>query len=494
MSMQESGTVADGPMRKNAQSGIAMVVVALARFMVVLDGTIMIVALPSIDRSLHMSTANLNWVLNAYALTFGGLMLVAGRVGDALGRKNVFRFGLIVFGVASLVGGLSTSGTALILARAMQGIGAAVATPGALSLLVSTFPEGEKRTKALGVYGAATGLAALMGLLLGGLLTSYANWRWVLFVNIPVVVAIIIGLGVLKEGERDRVKVDLPGAITSTLGIGSLIFAVNRVADHGWGDTTVIAFLVAGAVLLAAFALIQIKSRVPMIPREVMNDPGRLAANIVTFLYYSGSVATYFFLTLFYQQVLGYSALKTSLMYLPLVVGFGLAAGIAPKLKAIASEKLALSAGLAVIAGGSVIFSFITPHSSILAFVLPASLLTGIGLGVTAVISTGIGVRGIDDSEAGIGAALLTASSQVGSALGLAVIATVATTATRHAARMSSMKDALTSGYSAGFLTAAGLYAVCIIISLAVIKPMKQQSPSNSSKLDESSGLGATTS
>jgi EmrB/QacA subfamily drug resistance transporter len=467
-----------------------MVVVALARFMVVLDGTIMIVALPSIDRSLHMSAASLNWVLNAYALTFGGLMLVAGRVGDALGRKNVFRFGLTVFGVASLVGGLSTSGTTLILARAVQGIGAAAATPGALSLLVSTFPDGQKRTKALGVYGAATGLASLMGLLLGGVLTTYANWRWVLFVNIPVVVAIIIGLDVLKEGERDRAKVDLPGAITSTLGIGSLIFAVNRVADHGWGDTVVVGLLVAGVVLLAAFSLIQIKSKVPMIPREVMNDPGRLAANIVTFLYYSGSVATFFFLTLFYQQVLGYSALRTSLMYLPLVIGFGLAAGIAPKLKAMASERLALSAGLAVVAGGSVIFSFITPHSSIVAFVLPASLLTGIGLGVTAVISTGIGVRGIDDSEAGIGSALLTAFSQVGSALGLAVIATVATTATRHAARMSSMKDALTSGYSAGFLTAAGLSAVCIIISLAAIKPMKQQPPSNSSKLEESSDLG----
>jgi MFS family permease len=258
MSMQESGTAADGPIQKNTQAGIAMVVVALARFMVVLDGTIMIVALPSIDRSLHMSPANLNWILNADALTFGGLMLVAGRVGDALGRKNVFRFGLIMFGVASLAGGLSTTGTALILARAVQGIGAAVATPGALSLLVSTFPEGEKRTKALGVYGAATGLAALMGLLLGGLLTTYANWRWVLFVNIPVVLAITIGVGALKEGERDRVKVDLPGAITSTLGIGALIFAVNRVADHGWGDTTVIALLVAGAVLLAAFALIQI--------------------------------------------------------------------------------------------------------------------------------------------------------------------------------------------------------------------------------------------
>jgi EmrB/QacA subfamily drug resistance transporter len=480
MSKQEIGVLAETDSPKSAQAGIAMAIIALARFMVVLDGTIMIVALPSIDRSLHVSATNLNWVLNAYALTFGGLMLVAGRVDDVLGRKKVFRFGLIVFGVASALGGLSTTGMALILARALQGVGAAIATPGALSLLVSTFRAEDQRTKALGVYGAATGMASVLGLLLGGLLTTYASWRWVLFVNIPVVLVILIGIGVLVEGEPDRVEIDLPGAVTATLGVGSLIFAINRIGDRGWGDAAVIALLFTAAVLLAAFAVIQAKSRAPLIPREVLADPGRVAGNVVTFIFYSGMIATYFFLTLFFQQVLGYSALKTGLMYLPLAVGFGISAGgLAPQLMARTSEKVALSTGLAIGAAGSAALSFITPHSSILAFVIPVFLASGIGMGLTAVASTGIGVRGIDHSEAGIGSALLTASGQVGSALGLAVLATVATTATSHAARMSTMKDALTSGYSAGFLAATGLYVVCIVITLTMVKPMAQSPDAN---------------
>ncbi|WP_405484890.1 MFS transporter [Nocardia sp. NBC_00511] len=472
MSDQRSETTLTGSSAGSAQATVAMVIIALARFMVVLDGTIMIVSLPSIDRSLHISAADLNWVLNAYALTFGGFLLVAGRVGDALGRKNVFRAGLILFGVASLFGGLSGSGTELIIARAVQGIGAAIATPGALSLLVSTFPDEKRRTRALGIYGAATGLAALMGLLLGGVLTTYANWRWVLFVNIPVVLAILVGLGVLREGARVRIKIDLPGAVSSTLGIGALVYAVDRAGDRGWGNTFTIVFLLVGVALLAVFAVVQRVSAEPMIPRQVIADPGRIGANIVTFLYYSGSVATYFFLTLNCQQVLNYSAIRTGLVFLPLAIGFGIAAGIAPQLKARTSERAALSIGLGIVALGSVMFSLLTPHSSIWTLVFPASVATGIGLGITAVISTGIGVRGIDDSEAGVGSALLTASSQVGSALGLAVLATIATTATRHAAAMTSPKDALTEGYSAGFLAAAGLYVLCIIIALVVIKPM----------------------
>jgi EmrB/QacA subfamily drug resistance transporter len=466
-------TAIGAPPTPDRKLGVAMLVIALARFMVVLDGTIMIVALPSIDRSLHMSATNLNWVLNAYSLTFGGLMLVAGRIGDVLGRKNVFRFGLILFGLASLLGGLSPTGTALILCRGFQGIGAAIATPGALSLLVNTFPAGQPRTKALGVYGAATGLASVLGLLLGGVLTTYAGWRWVLFVNVPVVLAILAGVNVLNEVELERIKIDLPGAITATLGIGSLVFAVNRVGDHGWDDSAVIACLIAAAVLLVAFVLIQRSSKEPMIPRGVLNEPGRAAANIVTFISYAGMIATYYFLTLYMQQVLGYSALRTGLMYLPLAIGFGIAAGgIGPQLLSKVPEKMALSIGLVVAASGTALFSFITPGSNIFALVFPASLVTGLGLGITVVVGTSIGVRGIDNSEAGIGSALLTASGQVGGALGLAILATVAASTTTHAARMSTMKDALTTGYSAGFLAATALYAISLIITLTMIKPM----------------------
>lgn len=470
------GTVAAPPL-PDRKLGIATFVIALARFMVVLDGTIMIVAIPSIDRSLHMTASNLAWVINSYSLTFGGLMLVAGRVGDVLGRKNVFRFGLALFGLASLLGGLSPNGTALILFRGLEGIGAAIATPGALSLLVTTFPAGEPRTKALGLYGAATGMASVMGLLLGGVLTTYAGWRWVLFVNVPIVIVLILGVGVLAEGDLDRVKIDIPGAITATLGVGSLVFAVNRVGEHGWTDGIVIGCLALAAVLLIAFVFIQRASRSPMIPPGVLNERGRAGANIVTFVTAAGMFATYYFLTLYMQQVLGYSALRTGLMYLPFAVGFGIAAGgVGPQLLNRLSERVALSIPLVVAAGGMVWFSFMTVHSSIFAILIPASLVTGIGLGATAVVSTSIGVRGIDNSEAGIGSSLLTAGGQVGGALGLAVLATIATSVTlQDSSKGKGLNDALTHGYTVAFLVAAGLYVLSLIIGLITVRPLAQQ-------------------
>jgi EmrB/QacA subfamily drug resistance transporter len=457
--------------------GIATLIIALARFMVVLDGTIMIVAIPSIERSLHMTATNLNWVLNAYSLTFGGFMLVAGRVGDVLGRKNVFRVGLIVFGVASLLGGLAPTGPTLIVFRALQGVGAAIATPGALSLLVSTFPEGEPRTKALGVYGGATGLASVAGLILGGVLTTFLGWRWVLFVNVPVTIAILLGVSVLSEGRLDRVRIDIPGAITATLGVGALVFAVNRVGQTSWADPIVLGCLIAAVVLLAAFVIIQRNSNAPMIPKGVLNEPGRIGANIVTLILYAGMFSTYYFLTLFMQQVLHYSALRTGLMYLPFAVGYGIAAGgVGPQLLTKASEKVALSVSLLIAAGGTFWFTFITPETSIFAVLIPASIVTGIGLGATTVVATSIGVRGIDHSEAGIGSALLTAGGQIGGALGLAVLVTVAATATSNVARGTSVGDALTSGYSMAFLVAFGLYLASFVITLFTVRPLARQS------------------
>ncbi|MGW5349269.1 MFS transporter [Streptomyces sp. NPDC004031] len=479
---QYEGATADPPVdaaapapEAGARLGVATMVIALARFMVVLDGTIMIVALPSIQKALKISPGNLNWVINGYSLTFGGLLLVAGRVGDVYGRKKVFTVGLVLFGLASLAGGLAPNGGSLIAFRLIQGVGAAVATPGALSLLVATFPEGKPRTKALGIYGGVTGLASVLGLVLGGVLTTYASWRWVLLVNVPVVVAIIFGLNALNEGEpARRTRIDIPGAIAATLGAGSLVFGVNRVSDHGWSDATVIACLIAAGVLLAAFAVIQRTSAEPMIPREVLSDRGRTGANVVTLLMSTGSFATYYFLTLYMQQVLDYSALRTGLMYLPLAVGFGIAAGgVGPVLMARAPERIALSLALAIAAAGSGWFAFLTKDSNVWAMVMPASLVTGIGLGATTVVATTIGVRGIDSSEAGIGSSLLTASSQIGGALGLAGLATVAATTTRHAAAGTSLPDALVNGYTAGFKVAVGLYVVGILVALLTVKPFK---------------------
>ncbi|MFG1805625.1 MFS transporter [Streptomyces sp. NPDC049040] len=466
------GDVVEDPGRDRG-FGVAAWVIAFARFMVVLDGTIMIVALPSIQESLKISLSHLNWVVNAYSLTFGGLLLVAGRIGDIHGRKKVFSAGLVLFGAASLAGGLAPDGGTLIAFRAVQGVGAALATPGALSLLVATFPEGKPRTRALGLYGGMTGLASVVGLVLGGVLTTYAGWRWVLLVNVPVVIGVLLGLRALDEGEpAERTTIDIPGAITATLGAGSLVYAVERVGEHGWGDGVVIGCLVASAVLLAHFAIVQCTGGNPMIPREVLSDRGRVGANLVTLLMSTGSFATYFFLTLYLQQVLGYSALRTGLMYLPLAVGFGIAAGgVGPQLLARTSEKAALSLALALAAAGTGWFCFLTADSGVYALVMPASLVTGVGLGATTVVATGIGVRGIDSSEAGIGSALLTAGSQIGGALGLAGLATVAATTTRHAAAGTSTADALVHGYTAGFRVAVGLYLLGIVVCLLTVRP-----------------------
>src|SRR6266566_3212444 len=232
--------------------GLALLVIATAQLMLVLDDTIVNVALPSMQRSLHLATPHLNWVISFYALAFGGLLLAGGRAGDLFGHRRVFRFGLAVFALASMAGGFAPDGTALLAARVVQGCGAAIAAPGALSLLATTFPAGPARTRALGVYGAMGGLGSVLGLLLGGALTEYLDWRWVLFINAPIAVLVLIGTGVLVPGDTERGTLDVPGAITATLGIGSLIFALTRGNTNGWNDAGTLASFAAGAVLLAA--------------------------------------------------------------------------------------------------------------------------------------------------------------------------------------------------------------------------------------------------
>lgn len=456
-------------------TGLATLVISLARFIVVLDGTIMTVALPTIQRSLHISEANLDWVISAYSLTFGGLMLVAGRAGDVFGRKPMFRIGVILFGLASLGGGLAPNGATLIAFRALEGVGAAAATPGALSLLVSTFPEGRARAKAFGLYGAATAMGAVMGLLAGGVLATYAGWRWVLFVNLPIVAVILLGVGKLQDAETERGKINLTGAFAATLGIGSLVFGINRVGEHGWSDPTVVGCMIAAGVLLVAFALAEWRTDSPMIPREVLSDSGRVGANIVTLIMSAGMFTTYYFLTLYMQQVLGYSPLRTGLMYLPFAIGAGAAAGgLGPQLLNRTPHQAALSAGLLVASGGTLWFCFLTPHTGIFTVLIPASILGGIGIGIIQVVGTAVGVRGIDSSEAGIGSAMLTAGGQVGGALGVALLGTVAATTTSHAALGTASATALTNGYIAGFKVAVGLYLACVVISFLTIKTVRE--------------------
>ncbi|MFI6457353.1 MFS transporter [Streptosporangium amethystogenes] len=452
--------------------GLALPVIAAAQLMLVLDGTIVVVALPSIQDALHLAQSDLNWVLTAYALTFGGLLLVGGRAGDLFGRRRIFRLGLVVFTLASLVGGLATTGTLLITARALQGIGAALAAPAALSLLTTTFPAGPERNRALGVYGAMGGLGSVVGLLLGGALTEYLSWRWILFVNVPIALAVLAGTGVLVEGGRDSGKADLPGAITATLGLGSLVYAINRANTDGWTDEVALTCGVVAAMLLAAFLRIQRRGTDPMLPPAILADRGRAGANLIMFLMGAGMLATFYFLTLYMQVVKGYPPMRTGLAYLPFALGIGAGAGaLGPLLLARASERTVTMGGMLLAAVGMAWFGLLTPGQNALAVLLPAQLVAGLGLGAGIVAITVAGVRGVAPRDTGIASGLINTTQQIGGALGLAVLAAVAAAATAGQPAGTALPSALTHGYTSGIIAGGVLYLAAVLVAALTLDP-----------------------
>ncbi|MFJ9349717.1 MFS transporter [Streptomyces sp. NPDC101237] len=459
---------AAAPPQQDGKLGLALLVIAAAQLMLVLDNTIVTVALPSMQSALGLSESSLGWIVTAYALAFGGLLLAGGRAGDLFGRRRVFRIGLILFTGASLLGGLAQSGELLITARVIQGAGAAIAAPTALSLLATTFPAGPARNKALGVYGAMGGLGSVVGLLLGGALTEYLSWRWVMFVNIPIALAVLIGTGVLVEGGRERGKVDFLGALTATLGFGSLVYAINRAGDKGFDGVTLIG-LGAALVLLLAFVLIQRSSSAPMIPRGVLADRSRVGANLIMLLVGAGMLATFYFLTLYMQVVKGYAPMITGVAYLPFALGMGIAAGgIGPQLLARMSERKVVALGLLIGILGMVWFSFIEPGQNPWAVLLPAQLVAGLGLGSVFVAVTIVSVRGVEPQATGAASGLVNTAQQIGGAIGLAGLAAAATAITDHELP-GNVSHALTTGYSYGFLLGGALYLVALIVALTTL-------------------------
>src|SRR6266702_5617917 len=451
--------------------GLALLVIATAQLMLVLDDTIVNVALPSMQHSLHIATPHLNWVASFYALAFGGLLLAGGRAGDLFGRLRMFRLGIIVFALASMAGGFAPDATALLAARIVQGCGAAIAAPGALSLLATTFPAGPARTKALGVYGAMGGLGSVAGLLLGGALTEYLDWRWVLFINAPIAAGVLIGTGVLVPGDSEHGALDVPGAVTATLGIGSFIYALTRGTTNGWTDAGTLASFASGAVLLLAFLLIKRVSPAPLIPPRVVRDRNRGGANTVLLLLGAGMLAMFYLLTLYMQVVRGYSALHTGLAYLPYVAGVSIAAGgLGPRLLGALPARAVVAAGMILCAGGLAWYvAALTPTSNYYAVMLPAMLAGGIGTGLTFVGCTVVGMRAVAATDSGIAAGLLNTSVQLGAAVGLAALAAVASAVTSSHLRGHSMAVALTDGYVAGLLTGCVIYTAGALIALATI-------------------------
>jgi predicted MFS family arabinose efflux permease len=383
----------------------------------------------------------------------------------------VFRFGIIVFALASMAGGFAPNGAALVAARIVQGCGAAIATPCALSLLATTFPAGPARTRALGVYGAMGGLGSVVGLLLGGALTEYLSWRWVLFVNAPIAAAVLIGTAVLIPGDNSRGALDVTGAATATLSIGSLIYALTRGNTNGWSDAGTLVSFSAGAVLLVAFLLIERGSRAPLVPPRVVRDRNRGGANTVLLLLGAGMLAMFYLLTLYMQVVRGYSAIHTGLAYLPYVAGVGLASGGAgPRLLGALPARVVIAAGMILCAGGLAWYVVaLTPTSNYYAVMLPAMLAGGVGTGLTFVGCTVIGMRAVAPQDTGIAAGLLNTSLQTGSALGLGALAAIASIVTRSHLPGHTTAVALTDGYVAGLLAGSIVFAAGALVAVLTI-------------------------
>ncbi|HET9967809.1 MAG TPA: MFS transporter [Streptosporangiaceae bacterium] len=462
---------AAAPPAAGRKLGLALLVIATAQLMLVLDDTIVNVALPSVQHSLHIATPHLNWVASFYALAFGGLLLAGGRAGDLFGRLRMFRLGIIVFALASMAGGFAPDGTVLLAARIVQGCGAAIAAPGALSLLATTFPAGPARTKALGIYGAMGGLGSAVGLLLGGVLTTYLSWRWVLFINAPIAAGVLAGTGVLVAGDREHGRLDVPGAITATLGIGSLIYALTRGSTNGWANPGTLASFAGAAVLLLAFLVIERASGEPMLPPRVIADRNRGGASAVMLLLGTGMLAMFYLLTLYMQIVRGYSAIHTGLAYLPVVAGVSVAAGgLGPRLLAALPARAVIAAGMTLFAGGLAWYvAALTPTSNYFAVMVPAMLAGGIGAGLTFVGCTATGMLGIAPRDSGVAAGLLNTSLQTGNALGLAALAAIASIVTRNHLPGHTTATALTDGYVAGLLAGAIIVAVGALVALFTI-------------------------
>jgi EmrB/QacA subfamily drug resistance transporter len=455
---------------------IALAVLVVAQFMVVLDVAIVNVALPTIKIDLHFSEASLQWVITAYAILFGGVLLLGGRMADLLGRRRMFMIGLVVFSLASLAGGLAQSEAWLIVARATQGLGAAIVSPAALSIITTTFAEGAERNRALGVWGAVAGAGGAAGVLLGGILTSGLNWRWVLFVNVPIgLTAAVLAPRVLLEShaDDDTEGFDIPGAITVTAGLALLVYAVVDAVNVGWGSTATLLRLAGSAALLVAFVLIERRQRHPLLPFSIFRLRTLRGADIVGLLIGMSLFSMFFFISLYLQDVLGFSPIKAGLSYLPLAVGIIISAGAASQLVTRIGFKPTLIGGLLLIAAGLLWFSRVrAPGGSFAADVLGPSLLAAFGLGFSFVPVTIAAVTGTKPHEAGLASGLINTSQQVGGALGLAILATVANSRTQsllHSGGVHSNAVALTKGFDRAFLVGACFAIVGAILTALLI-------------------------
>ena len=498
------GPVADEP---DPHRWWALAVIATAQLMVVLDATIVNIALPSAQRDLHISTGNRQWVITAYTLAFGGLLLLGGRVADLVGRKRTFIIGLIGFAGASAIGGASVGQEMLYLSRALQGVFAALLAPSALSLLTTTFPEGKERAQAFGVFSAIAGGGSAIGLLLGGILTEWLSWRWCLYVNVPIALLAVIGALILlkdRAGTQDA-HLDIPGVILGCGGLVAIVYGFSQAESHGWTSTEVLTVLSAGVALLVAFTWWQTRSRGPLLPLHIVRDRNRGGSVIVMALTTIGLFGAFLFLTFFLQNILGYSPIMAGLAFLPLSAGIILGSTqISARLLPVVPPRFLLVPGLLLSAGGMFSLTFIDTHSSYPAHILPGTILLGLGLGLTFLPVISTATSGVEARDSGVTSATVNTAQQVGGSIGTSLLNTIAATATTTyvsgrlatAARegrptAAQRTDILNTGTVHGF-TVAIAWAAIVLLAAAIIGALliNTESPRARAEAEDSATTG----
>jgi EmrB/QacA subfamily drug resistance transporter len=455
----------------------ALAVIAIAQLMIVLDATVVTIALPSAQRALHLSVNDRQWVFTAYTLAFGGLLLLGGRIADYLGRKRMFVLSLLGFAAASALGGLAQNSAMLFAARAVQGAMAAVMAPSALSLISVTFTEPKERARAFGVFGGISGGGAAIGLILGGLLTQYATWRWTHLINVPIAIgAALFATRLVRESRAEhRSTYDIPGGVTSTLGLLSLVYGFTKAETDHWGSPTTLSFVMIGVALLVAFALIEWRTPNPLLPMRVIADRNRGGSFLSMLLLGIGLFATFLFLTYYFQQILGYSPIKAGFAFLPFSVGIVAGATIASQLLPRIGPRPLIVGGLLLGSLGLILLTQIGTQSSYLTQLLPAELITSLGVGTAFVPLSSTALIGVEPGDAGVASALLNTAQQTGGSLGVALLNTIAAAATTnylvaHRGSASVGATAVVHGYTVAFSISAGLLGGAAILALLLLR------------------------
>ncbi|HEV2640111.1 MAG TPA: MFS transporter [Actinocrinis sp.] len=454
---------------------LALTVLAIAQLMVVLDATIVNIAMPSAQVALHISTADRQWILTAYTLTFGGLLLLGGRIADYVGRKKVFLIGLVGFALASALGGAAQNAAMLFTARALQGAFGALLAPAALSLITVTFTDVKDRAKAFGVFGAIGGVGAAIGLALGGVLTQYANWRWCLFVNIFIAaIAFVMAIPIVRESKAEGdTKYDIPGTVMATAGLASLVYAFTNAANHSWGATSTLVFFAAAAVLLVGFVVAESRQENPLLPLRVVLHRNRGGSYLTSVVLGAGMMGMFMFMTYYFQLTLGYSPLKTGIVYLPfsgaLIVTAVFASALLPRV----GPRVVMTAGGLLATGGMAWLTQLKVDSSYPAMILPAFLILAVGMGAVFVPLSNTALTGVRNHDAGVASAMVNTTQQIGGSLGVALLNTVFTTAsasyiTAHGVAQSAL--GAVHGYNVAFTVSAVLLGVATLVIFVLIR------------------------